>query len=60
MNTKQKQIKKFDAAQFEVLKTSGKMLKGGFSTASTGGTNTSINSNNCKKNSCSLQPTKLQ
>jgi len=37
MNTKQKQIKKFDAAQFEVLKTSGKALKGGFSTAYTGG-----------------------
>jgi len=35
MNTKQKQIRKFDATQFEVLKTSGKMLKGGFSTAST-------------------------
>ncbi|MDI9308762.1 MAG: hypothetical protein QM535_01005 [Limnohabitans sp.] len=28
-----KQIKKFDASQFEVLETKGEMLKGGFTTA---------------------------
>lgn len=28
-----KQIKKFDASQFEVLETKGEILKGGFTTA---------------------------
>ncbi|KAF2506896.1 hypothetical protein EYY60_20495 [Flavobacterium zhairuonense] len=50
-----KQVKKFDAAKFEVLQTKGEVLKGGFSaalttTAVTGGT--IAPANNCYGGNC--------
>ncbi|WP_316635037.1 hypothetical protein [uncultured Flavobacterium sp.] len=50
-----KQVKKFDAAKFEILQTKGEVLKGGFSvalTTSVTGGNLIAPANNCYGGNC--------